>query len=722
MSNLIIEPDIAPQRIGVWVRRVAIRYLVAILVGTLILPVGSLSFPQLLNQSHAGAITTSGLILNLDANDVNSISGSGATTWKDLSGNGYDATFTGTGSGYATSYDSTNKAMSFSNGTIRSQNTGASAVISKSIPSQTWSGFSASFSANMGVGGTPSGGINDWSRVFDFSAAGFTQGNGAKGGMFISRFERSNTLWLGITNMTTNAFGECAAVNIISNEAFAHYAVTVASDGKCVWYKNGTAWRNYQSSGVTNSNTDFGSTGSAQTLPTSDAKTSLRIGRSHWNDIYLTGSIRNLAVYNTTLSSAQVTTNYNGQTAAYVSDVKPTLASASITGTAQVGTQLTAVSGATTGSNITTTYQWRRADTSGGTYSDIASANSSTYTPVSGDGGKYIQVVITVTNSGGSASATSAATGQVSSTVTLTTPTAPTVSATSNTLKSITVSWPEITNASSYTLRLYNSVGTLITTTGLTGRNGTSATITTSNFASLADSTAYKVSITAIGNGTTYLDSAESAKSDVTTNAPPGAPTISVQPVARTVIANSSATFSVTASSPDSGVLGYQWQVNTGSSWENVSAGTGSTSNSYTTTTLTVAASGYQYRVNVTNAKNGATSAALTSNAVTLTVNAVNQGATIALDPGTLVFRQAKELRATASIAGRVTFRVNNKVIPGCIKKAVAAGGTVTCSYSPSIKGSITITAIFDPTDSAYSGVTTSSNNVVAGRTGRRGG
>ncbi|MSX19370.1 MAG: hypothetical protein F2803_05595, partial [Actinobacteria bacterium] len=229
MSTLINESMVALlRRVMRLFSKGVVRYLVAIFVGTLLLPVGSFSFPQMLNQSHAGPITTSGLILNLDANDINSISGSGATTWKDLSGNGYDATFTGTGSGYATSYDSTNKAMSFSNGTIRSQNTGASASIAKAIPSQTWSGFSASFSANMGVGGTPSGGINDWSRVFDFSATGFSQGSGAKGGMFISRFERSNTLWLGITNMATTAFGECAAVGIISNEAFAHYAVTVA--------------------------------------------------------------------------------------------------------------------------------------------------------------------------------------------------------------------------------------------------------------------------------------------------------------------------------------------------------------------------------------------------------------------------------------------------------------------------------------------------------------
>jgi hypothetical protein len=53
------------------------RSLVIFVVGTLFVPMGSLAFPQLLNQAHAGAITTSGLILNLDANDANSYGGSG---------------------------------------------------------------------------------------------------------------------------------------------------------------------------------------------------------------------------------------------------------------------------------------------------------------------------------------------------------------------------------------------------------------------------------------------------------------------------------------------------------------------------------------------------------------------------------------------------------------------------------------------------------------------
>ena len=587
---------------------------IAFLIASLITIVPITSAPKLLATATAGPIT-SGAIFNLDANDVNSISGS-STTWKDLTGNGYDATLSASGSGYSISNDTTNKAISFSNGTISSQNTGAFASISKAIPSQTWSGFSASFSANMG---NSTSSKNNWSRVFDFSAAGFAQGSGAKGGIFISRYEGSTSLHLGFWNLAISAAGECRATGIISNDAFAHYAVTVSSDGTCIWYKNNVAWRDYWSTGNgTQTNVNNGSTGSSQKLPTNDSKTSLRIGRSHWNDTYLTGSIRNLAVYNSTLTSAQVTTNYNGQTAAYISDVKPTLASASITGTARVGTQLTAVPGAITGSNTTTSYQWLRADTSGGSYSNIASATSSTYTPVSGDAGKYIQVLITVTNTGGSASATSAATGQIASGVTLTTPSAPTVSATSDTLKSISVSWSAIANASSYVLKLYSSLGTLLSTTGLTGLSGTSKTITTSNFASMANSTAYKVSITAIGDGASYLDSIESTKSDVTTSA------------------------------------------------------------------------------------------------------RLIRSATLSLDPGELIFRQAKELRATSSVAGKVTFKANGKVIPGCKNKAVSASATVACSYRPSARGSVAISATLDPTDNSYIGATSSANGVVTNRSGRR--
>jgi hypothetical protein len=163
-------------------------------------------------------------------------------------------------------------------------------------------------------------------------------------------------------------------------------------------------------------------------------------------------------------------------------------------------------------------------------------------------------------------------------------------------------------------------LGTLIATTGLTGLSGTSATITTSNFASLENSTAYKVSITAIGDGASFLDSIESPKSDVTTNA------------------------------------------------------------------------------------------------------RLIRSAILSLDPGELIFRQSKQLRATSSVAGRVTFRANGQIIPGCKNRAVSASATVTCSYRPSTRGSVILSATLDPTDNSFIGTTSSSNNVIGNRSGRRGG
>ncbi|MGD0079780.1 MAG: glycine-rich domain-containing protein [Methanoregula sp.] len=66
-----------------------------------------------------------------------------------------------------------------------------------------------------------------------------------------------------------------------------------------------------------------------------------------------------------------------------------------ISGTPHVGTALTA--GALTPSGATATYQWQRSPTSGGTYTAISGATSTTYTPVAGDGGYYIEVVATGT-------------------------------------------------------------------------------------------------------------------------------------------------------------------------------------------------------------------------------------------------------------------------------------------------------------------------------------
>jgi hypothetical protein len=105
---------------------------------------------------------------------------------------------------------------------------------------------------------------------------------------------------------------------------------------------------------------------------------------------------------------------------------------------------------------------------------------------------------------------------------------------------------------------------------------------------------------------------------------------------------------------------------------------------------------------------------------INVTVIRSIQSATLSLDPGALTFRQAKELRATPSVAGKVTFKANGQVIPGCKNKAVLASATVTCSYRPSTRGTVIISATLEPTSNSYIGATTSTNSVIGNRTGAR--
>lgn len=92
-------------------------------------------------------------------------------------------------------------------------------------------------------------------------------------------------------------------------------------------------------------------------------------------------------------------------------------------------------------------------------------------------------------------------------------------------------------------------------------------------------------------------------------------PTITTQPSASTINAGANTTFSVAASN----ATGYQWQVNTGSGFVNITNGgvySGATTSILTITGATAGMNGYSYRVTVSGSCPSAT-----SNAVSLTVN-----------------------------------------------------------------------------------------------------
>ena len=136
-------------------------------------------------------------------------------------------------------------------------------------------------------------------------------------------------------------------------------------------------------------------------------------------------------------------------------------------------------------------------------------------------------------------------------------------------------------------------------------------------------------------DGGNKTETAASNVATVTVNALVNAatPIISTQPAATTtILVNETVTLSVTASSPDSGILSYQWHSSTTASNSSGSVITGATSTSYTPATLT--AGTYHYYCAVTNTNNGVNgtkTATATSNAATVTV--VSNGTGTLTDP-----------------------------------------------------------------------------------------
>jgi hypothetical protein len=95
--------------------------------------------------------------------------------------------------------------------------------------------------------------------------------------------------------------------------------------------------------------------------------------------------------------------------------------------------------------------------------------------------------------------------------------------------------------------------------------------------------------------------------------------------------------------------------------------------------------------------------------------------ATLSLPAGNLVYRQATTISDTSTVAGKITFRANGKILPGCKNRVARANVVVTCSYKPSTRNSVTITATLDPTDPDFIGtVSVSAQFQVGNRTGPR--
>jgi hypothetical protein len=279
---------------------------------------------------------------------------------------------------------------------------------------------------------------------------------------------------------------------------------------------------------------------------------------------------------------------------------------------------------------------------------------------------------------------------------TLNTPTSVVASATTLTEKSIDVSWDASTGASSYTVKIYNDAGASVLGTKASV-TGTSTTITASTYSAIAHNTAYKITITAIGDaGVNYNNSSESAQASVTTNPPnlvistPSSGLSGTANVAYSLtVAGSGGVAPLTYALTGTLVAGLNFNTSTG-----VISGTPTVSGSYV--------------LSVTMSDSRPVSVS-TSN-FTIAIASATTTVSIALADATPTYGVTNRITATTSQAGTVNFKAGSATISGC--GAVAATSTAVCDWVPSSVGSVALTAVLTPTASGtYSGSTSSALN-----------
>jgi hypothetical protein len=150
-------------------------------------------------------------------------------------------------------------------------------------------------------------------------------------------------------------------------------------------------------------------------------------------------------------------------------------------------------------------------------------------------------------------------------------------------------------------------------------------------------------------------------------------PTVTTQPSSTTVCSGSTASFtaaSTTASSPT-----YQWQVNTGSGYANVSSGTGGTTGTYTTPTTTTSMNTYQYQCVVTDA----CGTSVYSSAATLTVNTSPSITTMSLPALTIGSPYSQTVSATGGSG--YTWSISAGALPSTLT-INPSSGLISGTYS----------------------------------------
>jgi alpha-tubulin suppressor-like RCC1 family protein len=129
------------------------------------------------------------------------------------------------------------------------------------------------------------------------------------------------------------------------------------------------------------------------------------------SSLFGAGSMQDLAIYSTTISSSVVLEHYERGENTYMA---ANTTAPSIEGTLKDGLTLIASPGVWLGASpISYTYQWQSCNTAGGECQDITGATGKTYTLETTDIDTTVRVAVTASNPGGSVQATSAASTEV---------------------------------------------------------------------------------------------------------------------------------------------------------------------------------------------------------------------------------------------------------------------------------------------------------------------
>ena len=318
------------------------------------------------------------------------------------------------------------------------------------------------------------------------------------------------------------------------------------------------------------------------------------------------------------------------QLQAFRASVPPTISAISATPSigGQQDTYTLSVSASTTAAGGISSYQWYGRIGSSGTWNAINGATSATYQFVPGDqalGDIYFKAVVTGAD-GGVVDSYDAGYTAVKITIILAPQiTSPAATPATGPLTQTVQLSASVTSTETVTYQWQELIGS--TWTDISGATSATATVNIND----ASPTTHSYRLLATNVGGTSTSNTVTYQSV----APPTISTVSANPTTGPL------TQSVTLSATVSGATSYQWQQQSGSTWQNIA---GATSATYTANIADTAATTHSYRLQATNIGGTTTSATVTYQSVAApTIN------TISASPASGPLTQTVTLSATVS-------------------------------------------------------------------------